>query len=286
METIVARGYHKFFNLNEREETTLMSLRNADIYPLEFVEKLNGFLGILSTFKDDNDEIQWWISSKTTNSGKHANIFKELINQTLTDSLKHLIHERNVSLLFEVIHPTEDPHIIEYDKPKLVFLDAIKNVINFELDFETRKLVYNDHLIAEIEQAKVVHTANNFKELTELIEKYNSVKPFDNENYIEGFVIRQKDKTDPFMFKLKTKWYSFWKYMRSIKDRVYKQIEIPYKEGKDIKGNLPVIKKDLHTFEENYVFNTLVELAKTDTVLDKDIISIRKLVFESLEKEK
>lgn len=50
---IVARSYNKFFKVDERKETTLDSLKENLIFPVNFYLKYNGFLGILSVYNDE-----------------------------------------------------------------------------------------------------------------------------------------------------------------------------------------------------------------------------------------
>ena len=63
-EKIIARGYHKFFNLNEREETTLQNLKKNLKFPVYAIEKHNGFLGLLSVYKNSENKLEWFISTK------------------------------------------------------------------------------------------------------------------------------------------------------------------------------------------------------------------------------
>jgi len=305
-EKIVARGYHKFFNLNEREDTRIENLNNPFIFPLEAIEKANGYLGLLSAFTDKNGDSHFHISSKTNINGEYSEVFHNMIESYLDDDLKEMLLEKNVTLLFEVIEPEFDPHIEEYNEAQLVFLDAVRNIIDFELDYEAYKLFLshfinkymndkNDKIV--IRAPKKLAVLNNYQELTQFLNNLNTVKPFDKVNYIEGAVIKEKDKVSPFMFKLKTKYYKFWKYMRTIKDSVYKKIQEPaLKDNKDINGLFkrysPEIKARLYAYEENVVVNFMFDKILKDPNdpewidLSKiNIIELRKKILKTL-KEK
>ena len=300
-EIIIARSYDKFFNLNEREETRLKNLNREELYPMRVIKKYNGYLGILSVYKGKDGELKWWISSKTSPNGLYAEKFKKMITPFLTDELKEKIYKDNVTLTFEVVDPEFDPHIEEYKNKALYLLDVISKEIDFKIKDNIFDYLYLFNLKPEIKNnlhnylylfnlkpknndvylayAKEINVIKNFKELIEFIEYINSVKPFDKKNYIEGYVFKCGNKESPFMFKLKTDWYRFWKSMRTLKDIVGKKL-YPYDEEK-LKRELPSIQKQLHTYEENKFLNYLIELIKNNiNPIEKNIIELRNDFFE------
>lgn len=142
---ICARSYDKFFNYKEREETCDEALKEKLTYPLNVFVKENGFLGIVSA-KNANDslklESKLFITSKSDPTSPFAHIMRNLIAESLRKTAQDSIQEveselyeelktRNLSLIFEVIHPQNDPHIIAYEKPQVILLDAIYNTPDY-----------------------------------------------------------------------------------------------------------------------------------------------------------
>ena len=127
---VVARGYEKFFNINETRESELEHLlvKFKDKH-ITCYKKENGFLGILSMVDGE-----LFFASKSTNDGDYVEYFKNIFNNSNidTDYLKKYLQENNVSLVFEVIDIENDPHIIEYEQSKIVLLDIITNQFEFE----------------------------------------------------------------------------------------------------------------------------------------------------------
>ena len=122
-------------------------------------------------------------------------------------------------MVFEVIDPINDPHIIKYDRQQLVLLDIIKN------DFNTEKIEYSELVkLAEHFKLKV-------KELELKIDDFDMLQDFLN-NYVEkidfeGFVI---EDSSGYMFKVKSPFYLFWKSCRKIKDDILKGKNIDYRK--------------------------------------------------------
>ncbi|NGY88388.1 hypothetical protein F6Y05_35940 [Bacillus megaterium] len=133
------------------------------------------------------------------------------------------LRDENLSLVFEVVDPINDPHIIEYKNSKLVLLDAIFR------EEEFRKLTYEqlaklgNELGMEIKEK--AFTFNTWEELEEWHEKAEK----DFLNQLEGYVIEDRKG---FMTKIKLPYYRFWKWMRSEVDKIDKGLE-PSKEAMD-----------------------------------------------------
>ena len=231
---IVARSYDKFFKIGERNETTIDNFKKKLVFPVNFYLKYNGFLGILSVY---NDEL--FFASKSTNIGDYVTYFKNIFYKKYTNQqikiLKDKMINENLSAVFEVLDPFNDPHIIEYQEENIILLDLIKNSTNFE------KITYSDlQTFANannISIKELVYTTNNIEEFMNI---YNTITASDykyQDNYIEGFVI---EDTNNFMIKTKTSYYDEWKHLRtkmesSIKNNKYKtkcndELEIKFLE--------------------------------------------------------
>ena len=73
---VVARSYNKFFNIGERPETEMSSLRENLIFPVCAYIKSNGFLAIISA--DPTEDGKLFIASKSTNEGDFAGYIRDV----------------------------------------------------------------------------------------------------------------------------------------------------------------------------------------------------------------
>jgi len=283
---VIARGYEKFFNLGERYGFDTRDVRNL-AFPLRAYEKANGYLGLLSV--DTRGETNtWFTSSKSTTLGDFADNFRRLISPYLNDELMDIMVRDNVTLVFEVIDPIFDPHIEEYPTEELVLLDAIKN----QIEFETINYEMLDEYIEVTDKSR--SSGLRKKKLIKICETYNdwysfvkevNQKDFLSNNGEEGHVFEDSDSPRN-MFKTKTKWYSFWKYMRTVKDRIANRIQKNIRKGQPAvlnKSQLVDLKKGLHIEEDIKVFNFMQALAEKDfEVYQKmSIIDVRNAYIET-----
>lgn len=225
-QNVTCRSYSKFFNIEEVEETELRNIKANVEYPLIGYKKENGFLGLVSWDKDNNE---LFVASKSTNVGEYADLVrKQFYDLNNKESIIAWLKESNCTLVFEVIDIETDPHIIKYDKSKLVLLDAIENKLD-----GCKKLNYStlEQLSAlwDIECKKQDLRFYNWEDFYKF---YNKIKE-DKSIHHEGWVFEDKNG---FMFKFKTPYYKFWKYMRSIKDLISKgrQIRQTFKDAYEV----------------------------------------------------
>lgn len=225
---IVARSYNKFFKVAERKETTLDSLKENLIFPVNFYLKYNGFLGILSVY---NDEL--FFASKSTNAGDYVEYFKNIFYKKYSNKqievLKDKLTKENLSAVFEVIDPFNDPHIIEYQEENLVLLDLIKNTTNFE------KISYPDlQIFAQnnnISVKELAYAASNIDEFMSVYDKITAANYKYKDSYIEGFVI---EDANAFMVKTKTVYYDKWKYLRNKMENALKNNKFNTKSNNEL----------------------------------------------------
>ena len=212
---IMARSYEKFFRINEVHETEMIALKNRLQFPVKAYVKENGFLGIIS-YNYKTDEL--FIASKSTNKGDYVEYIKTQLEPYKENILKQLryYHEINsdLTLVFECIDIENDPHIIKYEKSRLVLLDAIYNTLKFKtfsyddlVDFAKTKI---GCLVKEL-----AYTIKDYDEFRDLVNRANDEDFKYDGNYIEGFVFVDQNG---FMTKLKTNYYTFWKFMRNVAD--------------------------------------------------------------------
>ena len=246
---IVARSYPKFFAIEERPETQMRNLDKTLQFPVKLFRKENGYLGIVSMRKGE-----LYVCSKSTNKGDYAGWFKELLLKSVKDinAFKQYLSEHNVSMIFEVIDTHHDPHIIHYLTDEIYLLDIVKN------DFTDTFLSYNELVdVASYFGLQHKHWICDVHNMQQLVD---AMKEVDDWN-IEGFVAVD---SKGFMFKYKTPYYKYWKYIRSLRDKILTGKELPeltndvvqvvsYMKGLHSKGllegkSIPEIRFDFHKF--------------------------------------
>lgn len=130
---VVARSYNKFFNIGERPETEMVSLRENLVFPVCAYVKSNGFLAMISA--DPTEDGKLFIASKSTNEGDFAGYIRDVLDKTLTtaqqEEFAEYLHKNDCTAVFECIDPIHDPHIVEYSHPHLVLLDLVYNDFNY-----------------------------------------------------------------------------------------------------------------------------------------------------------
>ena len=225
---IVARSYNKFFKVDERKETTLDSLKENLIFPVNFYLKYNGFLGILSVY---NDEL--FFASKSTNAGDYVEYFKNIFYKKYSNKqievLKDKLTKENLSAVFEVIDPFNNPHIIEYQEENLVLLDLIKNTTNFEKIFypDLQSYAQNNNISVK----EWAYTTSNIDEFVSVYDKITAANYKYKDSYIEGFVI---EDANAFMIKTKTAYYDKWKYLRNKMENALKNNKFNTKSNNEL----------------------------------------------------
>ena len=210
---IVARGYRKFFNIGEREETRLETLEKTMKFPVQLYIKENGFLGMMSMY---NGEL--FITSKSNPTSTFAGYARDLVEKCCTrlEYLKDYLAKNNVTLLFECIDIENDPHLIRYPQNRLVLLDIIDNELEFRHhSYEELKELGEK---AGIEVKKDAGTIGCFSDFSNWYKSQMAESLDPGISHLEGYVI---EDASGFMVKIKLPFYSKWKYMRSVAGLVY-----------------------------------------------------------------
>lgn len=213
---ILARGYEKFFYISEGD------VINNDIsieYPVTGSVKYNGFLGILG-WSERLDDVVFCSKSEVSNpdedSAFYANEFKRIFDLGIgRDSylFKQILHilKSGYSLVFEVLSKN-DPHIISrnlQEDDSIVLLDAIRSHVKFEvMDYQELKSKISE--ICTISRVKFKEDYNMKIYIKEDFQAViRSIK--DSDTHKEGFVFRDSIGR---MWKVKTKYYNDWKFLR------------------------------------------------------------------------
>lgn len=248
-QEIVARGYEKFFNVGERADTTVKSLTENMVFPVRLFLKENGFLGNVGY---DSESKKLFIASKSSAEGEFAEnfqkIFKEMVPAQKREEIRRWLRDNEASMVFEVIDPKNDPHMIDYAGNDLVLLDI------FHRSEKHEKLPF-DHLLAigerfglkVKENAILVKTPDQFAKLYESITvnldwKYKG-------KHLEGFVVEDQMG---FQTKIKTPYYSFWKRIRGqieyLKNN--KEIYAPFKNKSEFQEHIQVAKDNANAIKD------------------------------------
>ena len=212
---VVCRGYNKFFNYMENRETTPIGI-STNTEPTYYAwKKYNGFLGLVSLYKG-----KLLVCSKSTNEGPYAQMLRDTLVETLgrngVKELKKYLRRGDRTCIFECIN-LNDPHIIKYDKNEVVLLDIVEN--NLEDIFYG----YGD---IELLSKKLGCRCKTYDRV--LTSKKDLFEWIDNEalncmKEVEGWVI--EDRTGS-RFKIKTKFYKFWKQMRTVLETLKRGAEV------------------------------------------------------------
>lgn len=216
---VVARGYNKFFNINEGHFNSIDWLHDNLKYPVTAYEKYNGFLGLLGYDSASNQAI---FCSKSSTSSDFAKWFEDIFNKQYTENkneLLNFLYKENYSLIFEVIDIVNDPHIIEYKENQIILLGAIKRSTDFKQASYDELCKIAKKFNFKVKQ--IAHVFNNFDELNEFINNEQNNYEYQHEGYVF-------EDANEYMFKLKGKFYKFWKQLRSVKDRIARGTNIQY----------------------------------------------------------
>lgn len=216
-QNVVARSYDKFFNLGERPETEREALRENLEFPVTVYVKENGYLGIVG-YDETTDSLVF--CSKSTTEGPFAQTLKEAFFRMCAapEKVREYLRETHSSLVFEVVDPVGDPHIISY---------GFKDPVLFLLDVVHRSEAFEKAPYLELQHVaerfgffikRCGGTLHNVEEFDAWLDQVTAPGyRFGGVEDVEGFVL---EDTKGFQTKIKLHFYSFWKRMRSLKDHV------------------------------------------------------------------
>lgn len=258
-DEVVARGYDKFFNIDERYETSLATLTTTMQYPITAYYKENGYLGLLS-YDEDNDDLLF--CTKSMIGSEHAEHFKELFYKLGCDKDAALAKvKEGYTLLFEVIDPEFDPHIINYEQPELCLLDVVKN--SMDAQFEDYSAVQS--IACQIGcgykvPATTITSARELIQFVEDVQNENTDLPLDHEGYV-------LEDANGYRVKLKTPYYLKWKKLRGMLPSIKKH-------GKLLNTSM------LHDPEMIYFYDFVRKLYEKNPENQMNILQLRKLFYQ------
>ena len=243
-ENIIARGFDKFFYFDPNQA-------HKFAYPVRLQVKENGFLGLLGLY---NGEL--FFTSKTSPTSDFTGWFRDIFYEDMRpfeiDLVKKEMAARNVCLVFEVIDPYNDPHMIEYDKKDLVLLAAVKCQEEFE----------------EVEFVSWPYSRVQTKSIVDSPKDLMLALATNDDKQVEGYVLIDANGKRA---KIKTQFYSFWKDARSVKDKMLRAKEkgTQYSRGWEHFKNCPLDSLSIPLVEWLW--------KQPEEVLVKDIITVRGL---------
>lgn len=265
---IVARSYDKFFNLGERPETQPGALAERLVFPVEAYVKENGYLGIVG-YDPRSDQVLF--ATKSNLEGTFAQhfqgLFRKLVAARLMDVLRRFLRDTGSSMVFEVIDPEFDPHIIEYDAPRLILLDVIRRAPEFERAPYATLQIVGKRLGVEVKRK-----AGRFMRWPDLWGWLQAAQAHDytfEEAHLEGFVI---EDAVGFQTKIKLHYYQFWKRMRGLKDRVLR-----------VRGTDKPLNRDTSDAHVSAFYTWCMK--QSDGALQQSIVELRRAYLEGAELE-
>lgn len=212
--TIVARAYEKFFNLDERPETQLANLQQNLHFPVRAWVKENGYLGLVGYDAEQGDLV---FASKSSLSSEYAGWLRQqfdVLVPPLSEKRQALTHYLQAgtgkTLVFEVIEPHNDPHIVAYSEPSLVLLDIVDNTVSFQAAPTRERMRIAELIGCKVKQHQ--HLIQDAQALQAWLKELEASSYEHPDEHIEGYVL---EDAHGFMVKIKLPWYTFWRQMRT-----------------------------------------------------------------------
>ncbi|KWU17853.1 AAA family ATPase [Burkholderia cenocepacia] len=202
---LVSQPFDKVFN--HREEGAGADL-TADT-PVRAVEKLNGFLAVVSPHPVKKGEVL--VHTTGSFDSKFVGYIQDFISGALKGRFLRLFAKRRLTLTFECIHP-EDPHIIQYapEQHGLYLIGAREIRQGSDLLRESEL----DMLAAELELPRPAHFETTFGELLTLNAECRG----------EGYMVRLLDEPETLVLKLKSPYYLMTKFLGRMNDGKWKHL--------------------------------------------------------------
>lgn len=189
-EKVVARGYEKFFNIDEANGFTREQVLTEFTLPVRVAQKANGFLLIASSV-DGKLEL-FSKSGPTPFADAGRDLFERLFDTQRREAFRALLERTDTSVTFEAIL-ANDPHPILAAEEQIVFLDVIDNSIEFRIRHDLARAVESVLGVTQV-PSRVVTTR---EELSALVAEYE-------QGDLEGAVLRDaagrmtKIKAEPY----------------------------------------------------------------------------------------
>ena len=133
---VVMRGFDKFFNIGENEETSFENVMERMTYPARVERKENGFLGIIGAKGNGDPSFRFFSKAGNTDYSQLVRRrFEKVVppGSDVENEVFTLMRRANASLVCEVIDTESDRHIIKYPESCIYALHLIRNDVDFEV---------------------------------------------------------------------------------------------------------------------------------------------------------
>lgn len=280
---IVARGYDKFFNVDEMQQTSWSSIETNTEGPYEITVKENGCIILIGGLEDGTVVV---CSKHSTGprddvNRNHSLAGQQFLEKQLADKninikdFGRFLYDNNCTAVAEYCDDTFEEHILEYTKDKAgLYLHGVN---------------YNTPEFKTWPMAKVVEFANTwgFKSIDYFtLEDEKSLRSFlteceekghYNNQEIEGFVIRCSNKETKGTFFFKFKFHEPY-----LMYRQWREVTREYIATKSRPINFRT-----HNYITNKYMDFVIPLLEKDPQLAEDfmngkgIIKLRKMFLES-----
>lgn len=208
---VKCRGYAKFFNIGENEETKQDVVARKFMYPVEVRTKDNGFLGLISSI---DGKLQFFSKGGKTDYSalvKKAfyNAFKTSYDGLITtpESVRELLESLNVTMVCEVVDIENDKHIIPYKESCIYILDFIKNTE--QLTFASAEY---DVFCSTVQYEGIGFKMPKYVTWLQNADEFNTFVAEHSDDMNEGYVLRDRVN---YMVKIKTNTYKHVKALRT-----------------------------------------------------------------------
>lgn len=207
---VVMRGFSKFFELGEREETQLDTMFANHKGKVSLSRKENGFLLLLGLYKG---KLKVLTKGGTGNMAKMGMQLVWELSIPL-DVQKWLSKHPNKTVLCECVYPGKDSHMVKYESPTLYVLDVVSDEYK-EQYFPELVKDFTNEVPGFTAVAKVAK--GMFKEdIGDLEKDMTQNSTFLHYLNVEGYVGVLEDG---YHFKMKTRWYKTMKEVKHYLDR-------------------------------------------------------------------
>lgn len=209
---IVSRGYEKFFNVGEVPQSTTEYVRENFVFPMIGYKKENGFFGTIG-YDSKTDELI--ITSKSRIEGEFPDYFKNIVDNQFSQKemgmFKRYAAKYGVNFIFEVNDPVNDPHIVEYENAHVVLLGMVKRNIKFsDVPYDIMKKFAEQFENLPLKERMII-----CKDAAAFEGFYNAISSGKKMIDFEGYVFEDAEMNK---IKVKSPYYSSWKFMRGAKD--------------------------------------------------------------------
>jgi RNA ligase len=220
---IIARGFKKFFNLEEHKDNEIPN-ESFDVY-----EKLDGSL--ILAFQYNNN---WVISSKGSFNSEQAIAAEKLFYEL---GYHEVFDNEGYTHVFEYISDS-NRIVVKYDKNRLVLLAMIEAKTGNELNIDVIASNFFQKEMGFIDVVKKYDGISDYRKLREL---------FSGDNR-EGFVVKFKSG-----FRVKLKYEEYVRLHRIITNVTSYDIWETLKEGNDIEDLLQNVPDEFDSWVRNLI---------------------------------